>query len=136
MKSLRTMDRMAGRLLAVPAIAVLAGWTLNGPAQAQNASQPAPSVTIGLHVDVGNWVTGQRLKALTGGLFPDSSGLAEARARAAVILGKQVRLQAYTLAYSDAFIFLAVVAAVILVLIALMKPMKIYFDAPPAEPST
>jgi outer membrane protein TolC len=34
---------MAGTLLAVPAMAALAGWTLSGPAQAQNASPPAPS---------------------------------------------------------------------------------------------
>jgi hypothetical protein len=39
-------------------------------------------------------------------------------------------LQAYTLAYIDGFTVCAAVAAVTIVLIALMKPMKIYFDSP------
>src|SRR5438067_1651628 len=43
MKSLRTKNLMAGSLLAVPAIAVLAGWSLSGPAQAQNSTPPAAS---------------------------------------------------------------------------------------------
>jgi DHA2 family multidrug resistance protein len=94
------------------------------------------SNVIGLHVDLGNWLDDDRLRALTGGLYPNSIGLDEAQARAALILGGQVRLQAYTLAYIDAFTVLAFVAAVTMVLIALMRPMKIFFDAAPAEVAT
>jgi DHA2 family multidrug resistance protein len=92
------------------------------------------SNAIGLHVDLGNWVTDERLRLLTGGLFANSSGMDEAQARAGLVLGGQLKRQAYTLAYSDAFTVLAVVAALIMVLIAWMKPMKIYYDSPPAMP--
>jgi hypothetical protein len=43
-------------------------------------------------------------------------------------LGGQVKLQAYTLAYADGYLAIAFVAALAIVLIACMKPMKIYFD--------
>jgi len=74
------------------------------------------------------------LKALAGGLSANSSGLEEAQGRAALVLGGQIKLQAYTLAYSDAFMAMALVAAMAVVLIALMKPMKIYFASTSAAP--
>jgi len=37
-------------------------------------------------------------------------------------------LQAYALAYSDCYLAIALVASLAIILIALMKPMKIYFD--------
>jgi DHA2 family multidrug resistance protein len=92
------------------------------------------SNAIGLHVDLGDWLTDERLRLLTGGLSSNSPGLADARARAALALGGQIKLQAYTLAYIDAFTVLAIVAAITLVLIAFMKPMKIYYDSPSAAP--
>jgi DHA2 family multidrug resistance protein len=94
------------------------------------------SNAIGLHVDLGNWLTGERLRSLTGGVYANSSGIGEAQARAVLVLGGQIKRQAYTLAYIDAFTVLAVVAALVMVLIAFMKSMKIYFEAPPAELST
>jgi DHA2 family multidrug resistance protein len=63
------------------------------------------------------------------GLFPNSTGSEEAQARAAQLLGGQVRVQAYTLAYSDGYVVIALVAALAIILIAFMKPMKIIFDA-------
>src|SRR5262249_53897682 len=54
---------------------------------------------IGQNVDLGNWVTTERINQLTGGLFSGSAGLDEAQARAAAVLGQQVRAQATTLAY-------------------------------------
>jgi DHA2 family multidrug resistance protein len=84
---------------------------------------------IGLHVEAGNWLTSERLQLLTQGLFPGSAGAEEAQARAALLLGSQVKLQAYTLAYADGYLAIAIVAAFAIVLIACMKPMKIYFDA-------
>jgi DHA2 family multidrug resistance protein len=84
---------------------------------------------IGLHVDGGNWLTSERLSAIAHGLFPDSTGSEEAQARAALIVGGQVKTQAYALAYSDAYLAIALVAALAIILIACLKPMKIIFDA-------
>jgi DHA2 family multidrug resistance protein len=84
---------------------------------------------IGLHVDAGNWLTSERVQLLTQGLFPGSAGAEAAQGRAALLLGGQVKLQAYTMAYADGYLAIAFVAALAIVLIACMKPMKIYFDA-------
>lgn len=83
---------------------------------------------IGLHVDAGHWLTSERLGALAHALYPNSAGTEEAQSRAALTLGGQVRLQAYTLAYSDGYVAIAFVAALAIILIAFMKPMKIYFN--------
>src|SRR6266581_7307873 len=90
---------------------------------------------IGLHVDAGTWLTSERLSGLTHALFSGSSGVEEAQARAALLLGGQVKLQAYALAYSDGYLAIALVAALACILIAFMKPMKIYFNEP-AQPPT
>ena len=55
-------------------------------------------------------------------------GSEEAQARAALLLGGQVKVQAYSLAYSDGYMAIALVAALAIILIAFMKPMKIYFN--------
>ena len=83
---------------------------------------------VGLHVDSGYWQTSERLHTLTYALFPGSGGTEEAQARAALTLGGQVKIQAYTLAYTDAYLAIALVAAFACILIAFMKPMKIYFN--------
>jgi len=84
---------------------------------------------IGLHLDAANWLTSERLATTAHALFPNSAGSEEAQARAALVLGGQVKVQAYTLAYSDGYLALALVAALAIILIACMKPMKIVFDA-------
>src|SRR4030095_10045572 len=84
---------------------------------------------IGLHIDGGQWLTSERLAGIAHGLFPNSSGSEEAQARAALVLGGQVKVQAYTLAYSDGYIAIAFVAVLAIILIAFMKPMKIVFDS-------
>lgn len=89
---------------------------------------------MGLHVEVGNWLAEERLRMLTGGMYPKSSGVDEAQARGITGLAGQVKLQAYTLAFIDGFITIAWLCVGIIVLIALMKPMKIYFDSPSIEP--
>ena len=86
------------------------------------------STMIGLHVDTGHWLLSERVASLTHAVFPNSAGTEQAQQRAVVVLGGQVKLQAYALAYSDGYLAIAVVAAVAIILIALMKPMKIYFD--------
>src|SRR6202008_2463522 len=50
---------------------------------------------LGLHVQAGNWLTDERLRALSAGLFSSSSGSAEAQSRAIGILSQQVRGQTY-----------------------------------------
>jgi len=90
---------------------------------------------IGLHVDVGNWLTTERVQLLAQMLFPGSIGTEEAQGRAALLLGGQVKLQAYTLAYADGYLAIAFVAAFAIVLIACMKPLKIYFDSTSATPT-
>ena len=44
------------------------------------------------------------------------------------MVGGQVKVQAYTLAYSDGYMAIALVAALAIILIACLKPMKIIFD--------
>jgi DHA2 family multidrug resistance protein len=83
---------------------------------------------IGLHVDAGNWLASERVALLAQALYPNSAGSEEAQGRAALLLGGQIRLQAYTLAYADAYLAIAFAAALAVVLIAFMKPMKIYFN--------
>jgi DHA2 family multidrug resistance protein len=84
---------------------------------------------IGLHVDAGNWLTDERLRALSGAVSGNSAGVDEAQRRSAALLAGQVRQQAYTLAYTDGFVVIAWVCVGIIVLIACMKPMKIFFDS-------
>src|SRR6185295_822321 len=73
---------------------------------------------IGLHVEVGSWLTDERLRFLTGGVNANSAGVDEAQGRAAALLGGQIRQQAYTLAYTDGFMIIAWVCVGIIVLIA------------------
>lgn len=90
---------------------------------------------IGLRVEAGHWLTSERLGALAQGLSPNSAGAEEAQSRAALALGGQVRQQAYALAYSDGYVAIAFVAALAIILIACMKPMKIYFNENPPTPT-
>jgi len=90
---------------------------------------------LGLHVDAGNWVTTERVQLLAQMLFPGSAGVEDAQGRAALLLGGQIKLQAYTLAYADGYLAIAFVAAFAIVLIACMKPMKIYFDSTSSTPT-
>jgi len=90
---------------------------------------------LGLHVDAGNWLTTERAQLLAQMLFPGSAGAEAAQSRAALLLGGQVKLQAYTLAYADGYLAIAFVAAFAIVLIACMKPMKIYFDSTSPTPT-
>ena len=90
---------------------------------------------LGLGVEAGNWLTTERLQLLGQMLFPGSIGAEDAQGRAALILGGQIKLQAYTLAYADGYLAIAFVAAFAIVLIACMKPMKIYFNETASPPT-
>jgi DHA2 family multidrug resistance protein len=84
---------------------------------------------LGLDVQVGSWLTDERLRMLTGGLLPGSTGLEEAQNRAVGILGEQVRAQAYTLASADGFILIGWIVVAYLMLMLLLRPGKFsYMD--------
>ena len=82
---------------------------------------------LGLHVNIGDWLTDERLQGLTAGLFPGSAGSHEAQQRAIGILSQQVKAQAYTLAIGDAFILIAWAIVGYLVLMLFLKPGKFSF---------
>jgi MFS transporter, DHA2 family, multidrug resistance protein len=80
---------------------------------------------IGQNVDLGNWMAVERLRGLEAALTPFSAGADEAQARAAALVSSQVRAQAFTLAYSDAFLLIAWAIAAYLLLLAFMRPSTI-----------
>jgi DHA2 family multidrug resistance protein len=73
-------------------------------------------------VSIGSWITEERLRSLTGGLLPHSSGLDDAQARALGLLNAQVRKQAATLSYLDGFVLLEWSIVLFLILAAFVKP--------------
>ena len=84
---------------------------------------------LGLQVQVGSWLTDERLRMLSGGVLPGSTGPEEAQYRAVGILGQQVRAQAYTLATADGFILVGWVVVAYLILMLLLRPGKFsYMD--------
>lgn len=83
---------------------------------------------LGLHVQVGSWLTDDRLRTLAAGLGPLSAGSEEAQSRAVEVLGQQVRAQAYTLATSDAFILIGWIIVACLLLMLFLRPGKVNFQ--------
>jgi DHA2 family multidrug resistance protein len=83
---------------------------------------------LGLNVQAGSWLTDERLRMLTGGLLPGSTGLDEAQARAAGLLSQQVRGQAYTLATVDGFVLIAWVMLGFLLMMLFMQPDTISYN--------
>ncbi len=77
---------------------------------------------LGLGVQAGDWITDERVRMLTVGLLPGSSGPEEAQSRAVGILGQQVQAQAYTLATADGFILIAWMVAAYLVMMLFLQP--------------
>jgi MFS transporter, DHA2 family, multidrug resistance protein len=82
---------------------------------------------LGLHVQAGSWLTDERLRMLTGGLFPVSTGSPEAQHRAIDILSQQVRGQAYTQAISDGFLAIGWISAAFLLVMLTMRPIKLSY---------
>lgn len=77
---------------------------------------------LGQYVDAGNWLTEERLRGVALALTPLSAGTDEAQARSVTILGGQVRAQALSLAYSDAFLLIAWAITAYLFLLVFLKP--------------
>lgn len=82
---------------------------------------------VGLHVNIGDWLTDERLQGLAAGLFPGSSGSQEAQQRAVGILSQQVKSQAYTMAIGDAFVLIGWTIVGYLLLMLFLKPGKFSF---------
>jgi DHA2 family multidrug resistance protein len=79
---------------------------------------------LGLHVQGGNWLTEERVHALSAGLFSSSSGSDEAQSRAIGILSQQVRAQAYTMAISDGFVVIGWMVVMYLLLLLFLRRAK------------
>ena len=82
---------------------------------------------LGLHVNIGDWLTDERLQRLAAGLFPGSAGSQEAQQRAVGILSQQVKAQAYTLAIGDAFVLIGWTIVGYLLLMLFLKSGKFSF---------
>jgi MFS transporter, DHA2 family, multidrug resistance protein len=90
---------------------------------------------LGLNVRAGDWLTDERLRALSAGVFSSSAGLEDAQQRANALLAQQVAREAVTLSYIDGFLIVAgLCVAFIFCAVFLIKPMKIYFDSLSSEP--
>src|SRR6266571_5659828 len=92
-----------------------------------SAREKFHSNLLGLHVQAGSWLTDERLRMLSAGLLPASTGPDEAQYRAVGILGQQVRAQAYTLATADGFVLIGWMVVVYLLLMLVLQPGKITF---------
>jgi DHA2 family multidrug resistance protein len=76
---------------------------------------------LGLGVRLGDTATQQRLHALSAGMASNSSGTSMAAARAGVLLGLQVKQQAFTLAITDSFQLVAWSVVCCLIVVACMQ---------------
>jgi len=83
---------------------------------------------LGLHVQIGSWLTNERVRMLSGGLLPGSTGAEEAQYRAVGILSQQVRAQAYTLATADGFILIGWMVIAYLTMMLFLRPAKISYQ--------
>jgi MFS transporter, DHA2 family, multidrug resistance protein len=79
------------------------------------------SFLLGLHVQLGNWVTAETISHLGAGLAVKSSGIASATGRAIGIVASSVRLQAYALTFIDAFHLVAWTCVATLLVIAMLR---------------
>ena len=79
-------------------------------------------------VEAGNFLTDERLRTLSAG-FAGTSGTEESQGRAMALLVAELGQQALTLTYMDGFILIACVCTGMMLLLACMKPMKIYLDS-------
>jgi len=82
---------------------------------------------LGLQVQAGSWLTDERLRVLSGGLFPGSTGSEESQERALGILSQQVRAQAYTLATADGFVLIGWMVVAYLLMMLFLRPPKISY---------
>jgi DHA2 family multidrug resistance protein len=82
---------------------------------------------LGLNVQSGSWLTYERLRMLSGGLLPGSTGPDESQGRAVALLSQQVRAQAYTQSIADGFVLMGWVVAGFLLVMLFLRPSKISY---------
>jgi DHA2 family multidrug resistance protein len=82
---------------------------------------------LGLNVQLGNWVTDDRIRDLTAGFLPGSAGADVAQFRAIEVLSRQVKAQAYTLSIADGFIVIGWMVVIYLVMMLFLKPAQISY---------
>ena len=76
---------------------------------------------LGLHVQLGNWITDANLHQLSAGLSANSAGMAASTGRALGVIGGRLRLQAYVLSINDGFYLVAWACFVSLLLVAMLR---------------
>jgi DHA2 family multidrug resistance protein len=91
------------------------------------------SNVLGLNVQLGNDLTDYRLLGLQHAFVSHSTGLT-ATGRAAEVLGRQVRQQAFTLAISDSFLLLTTCCVACLVVVAFMSTVPTQYRQVTAAP--
>jgi DHA2 family multidrug resistance protein len=82
---------------------------------------------LGLNVQLGNWITDDRIRGLTARFLPVSAGADEAQFRAIDVLSRQVKAQAYTLSVADGFIVIGWMVVIYLVMMLFLKPAHISY---------
>jgi MFS transporter, DHA2 family, multidrug resistance protein len=82
---------------------------------------------VGLHVQAGDWVTEHTVRLLTADVAARSNGPAAATGRAVGLVASDVRLQAYSLAFIDAFYLIAWASVAALILIATLRRFPLNF---------
>ena len=86
------------------------------------------STLLGLHVQLGQWLTDTRILMLGVGVPPRSSGVDGAQTRALAILEQQVRGQAYTMVIEDGLVLMCWVANAFLLVMAFLRPGKVTYN--------
>jgi DHA2 family multidrug resistance protein len=82
---------------------------------------------LGLNVQLGNWLTDDRIRGLTARFLPVSGGAEDAQIRAIDVLSRQVKVQAYTLSIADGFIVIGWMVVIYLVMMLFLKPAHISY---------
>jgi DHA2 family multidrug resistance protein len=90
---------------------------------------------LGLGVQLGLGPTNQRLLGLSAALASRTVGAADATARAAEVIGLQVRQQAFTLAITDAFLLISWASVCCLAVVACMARVPVQYQQIVAAPA-
>lgn len=85
-----------------------------------SAREQFHSNILGLGIRLGDPITDQRLAGMSVGLSNKSADLSDAAGKAVALLGLEVRKQAFTLAISDSFFFVAWASLCALIVVACM----------------
>lgn len=85
---------------------------------------------INLNVDIGDWLTDQRIAALSGAVAGRSIGDEQATLRGYALLARTIQREAFVLAYSDAFALIGTVLLGMILLYVFARPVDTSVHAP------